>query len=177
MSQIMLVVLAVLVALLLSGGLSDLVIKPLVGRLRPSLDPSVCGTLHLVDGTTGTGFSFFSSHAANYMALAVLMSWVVKSRQLTIGLVLWALLVAWTRLYLGVHWPSDVAVGLIWGAAAGTIAYALYLKLYYKISPRLHFISTQYTSSGYAHSDVDMVLVILVLTLLYCVVSATTAPF
>ena len=71
----------------------------------------------------------------------------------------------WTRLYLGAHYMSDIVVGIVWGTISAIIAFFIYKKLYFKISPRLHFISSEYTRSGYSLSDIDMVLNVLVLTI------------
>lgn len=67
---------------------------------------------------------------------------------------------------------SDIVVGILWGAASAFVAYLVYRKLYFKVSPRLHYISSQYTRSGYSLSDIDMVLNVLVLTIVVVVIMA-----
>ena len=98
-------------------------IKHSVQRPRPSHDPVLSEQVHLVakpDGTLYKGgpYGFPSSHAANSMALAL---WVIlylgeKRKWLIIGMLSWVLLVSYSRIYLGVHYPSDLIVGWTLGA-------------------------------------------------------------
>ena len=177
MAQILLVVGSVLCCYFLSGGIDDMLVKPLVGRLRPCNDPTIADQLSLVSGTLHSDFSFFSAHSANTMAVAVFFCLLVRDRLLSITLVCWSLLNAWTRLYLGVHFPSDVVVGLFEGALASFIVYLAYWKIYFKISPRLNYISTQYTSTGYSRVDIDVVMQLLVLTVAVAVIIAMANVF
>ena len=70
MVQIGLVVGCVLLGVFFSGGLNDIVIKPLVARPRPCGDPLMKYSVDVVNNYRASGFSFFSSHAANTMAIA-----------------------------------------------------------------------------------------------------------
>lgn len=171
MPQIGLVVGCVVLCVLLCGGVDDAVIKPAVGRLRPCNDPLVKGALQLI-GSGPLDCSFFSAHAANTMSIAVFFIMLVRNRLLSWVLLIWSLLNAWTRLYLGYHYPSDVLVGLLYGAAAGGIVYLLFRKLYFKISPRLHYISSQYTRTGYSIVDIDVVIAVVALTIAIAIIVA-----
>ena len=91
---------------------------------------------------------------------------------MTITMVTWSLFNCWTRLYLGVHYPSDILCGLLLGAVVGFLVYIFYYKMYYKISPKIKYISNQYTSTGYDYADLDMCLCILMFTLVYVFVRA-----
>lgn len=176
-SQIMLVVAASGLCILFSSLVAEGVVKPYVARLRPSLDPSVCNMLHLAKGYTASGYSFFSAHAANTFSIAVFFSLLVRSRVFTIFIMAWSLLNAWTRLYLGVHYPSDVIVGLAYGAFVGIMVYLIFMKLYMIVTDKLHFISSQYTRTGYGFSDIDIVHNVLLLTIVYAVIHAAVSAF
>lgn len=164
MAQIGLVVLSVMVCLLLSDGMADGIAKPLTMRLRPINDPEVRPLLTLVAGVANRNYSFFSAHAANTMAICVFFSLLIRHTTITIALTLWSLTNCWTRIYLGLHYPSDIFVGLVWGALAGTGTYYVYRHFYRKLSAKLHFISSQYTRTGYALSDVNLIANVLLLT-------------
>ena len=97
-------------------------------------------------------------------------SLLMRQRLMTVFLVCWSLINCWTRLYLGVHYPSDILVGLAWGVVVGIAMYFLFLKVYFKISPKLNYVSSHYTSTGYSHDDIDIVLFVMCLVLAYVVV-------
>ncbi len=95
-------------------GLGSQVLKPLFHRLRPNavLPP---GTFFQLDSASSG--SLPSLHAANAMLIALLASAVFpKLRAPFLGL---AVLVSLSRLGVGVHWPSDILLGALWGAGVG----------------------------------------------------------
>ena len=172
MSQIGLVVLMAILCIFFSDGLVDGIIKPLVARWRPSNDPVIKYTIEVVNNMRLKDFSFCSAHAANTMSLAVFFSLLIRSRLMTFTLVFWSLLNCWTRLYLGVHYPSDILCGLVLGVVVGILVYLLYYRLYYKISPKIKYIPNQYTSTGYAHDDLDFVMGVIMFILVYVLLRA-----
>lgn len=176
-SYILLIMASVGLCLLASGGLSDLLVKDCVGRLRPVNEPSLFGLVDVVRGYKADGYSFYSSHASNTMAIAVFFFMLVRSRILGISLILWSLTNGWTRLYLGVHYPSDVFVGLLWGVISGVLSYSLFMFVYRRISPKLHYVSSQYTRTGYSLTDIDVVLNVLMLTLAYVMIRTVIIAF
>lgn len=169
MGQIALVVGSAIFCVLFADGLVDGIIKQLAERWRPSNDPTFKYMVQVVDDIRLKGYSFCSAHAANTMSLAVFFSLLIRSKLLTITLVIWSLINCWTRLYLGVHYPSDILCGMIIGIIVGILVYLLYYKIYRRISPKINYISNQYTSTGYDHDDIDKAMVILMLTLVYVV--------
>lgn len=169
MGQIALVVGSAIFCVLFADGLVDGIIKQLAERWRPSNDPTFKYMVQVVDDIRLKGYSFCSAHAANTMSLAVFFSLLIRSKMLTITLVIWSLINCWTRLYLGVHYPSDILCGMIIGIIVGILVHLLYYKIYLRISPKINYISNQYTSTGYDHDDIDKAMVILMLTLVYVV--------
>ncbi|MBO7456815.1 MAG: phosphatase PAP2 family protein [Paludibacteraceae bacterium] len=119
-------VLLILVGFGIAVGLSDFVcsgvLKPFVCRLRPTHDPAL-DPLHLVNGYVGGRYGFCSSHAANTMAVGLLFSLLYKDARATVSLMTWVALVCYSRMYLGVHYPSDIICGLAVGALWAALVY------------------------------------------------------
>lgn len=172
MMQIGLVVGSALLCILFADGFADGIIKPLAERWRPSNDPLVKYSVQVVDNLRMKDYSFCSAHAANTMSIAVFFSLLVRSRMLTITMIVWSLVNCWTRLYLGVHYPLDIATGLLLGSVVGFLVYLLYHRMYRRISPEIKYISNQYTSTGYDHDDIDMIMTVLMLVLVYVEIRA-----
>lgn len=170
MHQIVLIIVCAALCVLLADGLADVILKPLVARWRPTWDPTCKYEMDVVDNIRGESFyGFVSAHAANTFSIAVFFCLLVRNRLLSIFLITWSLLNCWTRMYLGLHYPSDILAGLLVGALIGILMYFVYRYIYNKISPNLNYISSQYTSTGYSLEDINVVETILVATFCYAI--------
>ncbi len=114
---------------LLAGAVDDGIVKPLVARWRPTHDPEIGSLVDVVNGYRGGKYGFFSAHAANTFSIAIFFSLLIRQRMLTFFLVGWSLTNCYTRLYLGVHYPGDITVGLIWGGFVGWFVHMLYCRI------------------------------------------------
>jgi undecaprenyl-diphosphatase len=139
-----LLVLAMLaLAVVFADQVSSGLIKHLVERLRPTHDPSLESMVHVINGYRGGMYGFVSSHAANYCALAMLISLVMRHRLVTISMFTWTLLQCYSRMYLGVHYPGDIIGGLAVGLLAGWLVW----QLMRWIERRWHLPRGHYTRS------------------------------
>ena len=161
MTQIMLALGGAVLCILVADGVTDGIVKPLVGRLRPCNEPSLRYIIDTVPGVFDKNFSFFSAHAANICSLATFFSFLIRDWRLIVGLALWATVSCYTRLYLGMHYPSDILVGILFGGLVGYLSYRAYLYFYTMVTPHATYVSTQYTSTGYNLNDVDIILAVL----------------
>ena len=113
-------------------------IKPLVGRIRPSHDAQVMNLLSYVDNYHGGRFGFPSNHASNGFAVAMFLTLLYRSRIVALSTFLWACGSCYSRMYMGVHFPSDILVGAILGTLFALAVYCTYKECYnylYKKTP------------------------------------------
>lgn len=107
----------VVLLIVLCDQLSVHLFKEVFQRLRPCHDPELVGMVRLVKSHCGGQYGFVSSHATNTFGLAVFIGNLLKPkvRWLFPALLLWATLVSYSRIWLGVHYPMDVVGGALLG--------------------------------------------------------------
>ncbi|MBN1952030.1 MAG: phosphatase PAP2 family protein [Bacteroidales bacterium] len=120
--------LAILLALVVTDLLAVHAFKEVVERLRPSHNPEFVNSIHLVRDYHGGNFGFVSNHSANSFCLATLLSLIFRNPYFTPGIFLWAALVSYSRIYLGVHYPADIFGGAILGAGIASLFYFVLMK-------------------------------------------------
>ncbi|MDB4293601.1 phosphatase PAP2 family protein [Maribacter sp.] len=124
----LLLLIAVALMITATNGLADF-FKYGVQRLRPCFDPDLSDAFRLVKSHCGGKYGYFSAHAANTSAVAMFFLMLLKSKFRFIGIFLmaWAFLVAYSRIYIGVHFPLDVLSGIGIGLIFGWIFAKLYI--------------------------------------------------
>jgi undecaprenyl-diphosphatase len=110
--------------------ISSGIIKPAVQRVRPCNDTG--GNLHIIKRVNcGSGYSFPSSHATNHFALGIFffLIFFFINKYLASLFILWAFLISFAQIYVGVHYPLDVFSGAILGSLTGFSIYKIYKNL------------------------------------------------
>lgn len=116
--------------ILLADQAASGLLKPLVARPRPCHEPVLEAVVHLVRGKCGGPYGFASSHAANFFAMAVLFAQFLRLPYWgRFGALFLASMVAYSRIYLGVHYPGDVVVGAMLGLVSAIVVIWLGRKM------------------------------------------------
>ncbi len=131
--QALLISLFAVLVFALCDQVSSGLIKPFFERLRPTHHPDFKDLVDIVNGHRGGGFSFISGHATNSFGFAVFLSLVFKNRWVTLVALVWATLISYSRIYLGMHFISDVVGGIIVGTLIAIILYAVLIPLRKKL--------------------------------------------
>lgn len=163
------IVLAFALCILLADQVASTIFKPMVARWRPTNNPEFMYMVDVVRGYRGGNYGFFSSHAANTMAIATFIALLTKSRSVACWVYSWAILNCWTRVYLGVHYIGDLTVGCIWGAFVGWGIHRLIIKKWQELNLQngSMFASSCTTSTGYTHRSLHIFIASLLITYLY----------
>ena len=126
----LLILLCIAITIALTDQLCASVIRPAVGRLRPSHpDNPISPLITLVNGYHGGKYGFPSCHAANSAALTAFVACLFRSWKLTVAMIVWTLAISYSRAYLGVHYPTDLLGGWLAGSLIGYGMWRLYRKI------------------------------------------------
>jgi len=125
----MLVLGAIVLVLLLSNLVSATFFKPVFQRYRPSHHPDYKELVNIINDFRGGDYGFISGHATNSFGLAFFFSLLFKNRFVTISMMLWAAINSYSRVYLGVHFISDIVAGFIMGTLIGLLVYEIYIRI------------------------------------------------
>jgi len=128
------IVIAIVIMIFLSDQGANLV-KKNVQRYRPSHNIEIGQKVHTVDGYRGGQFGFVSSHASNVFALATLLCLLFSSysRLIKGSFFIWASVICYSRIYLGVHYPLDILGGALLGVTIACIVFMI-LRKFHNIS-------------------------------------------
>lgn len=122
-------VLLVAATMTLSDTMSSKIIKPSVERVRPCNDLQIQDDI-ILRARCGRGYSFTSSHATNHFSLATILFLLLGPAFKWRGLLfLWAGLIAFSQVYVGVHYPADILVGALLGIILAYSAFWLFEKI------------------------------------------------
>lgn len=119
------VIIGLAIVITLCDQLTSGIIKNLTERLRPTHHPSYFNIVNYCFDYRGGRYGFASSHATNAFGSAVFLSLAFKNRLYTYVIFTWAVITAYTRIYLGVHFIADIVVGIIIGLIIGNVVYKL----------------------------------------------------
>ncbi len=107
------------------------IFKDSIQRLRPCYNESIIDSLRLVKENCGGKYGFFSAHASNSFSLAIFFGllFINRIRYIIMITVVYASLISYSRIYLGVHYPIDIIFGSFFGIFVGFVMYSfVYLK-------------------------------------------------
>ncbi|MDR3308807.1 MAG: phosphatase PAP2 family protein [Tannerella sp.] len=164
--EIVLLMLAIALAATLCDQFASSLCKPLFTRFRPTHHPDVMNDVITVFGYRGGRYGFISSHAANAFGFVTLTSLIFRYRAYTLWMFVWASITAYSRIYLGVHFITDIIPGILAGLLFGYLVYRLYIIVSRKFS--------QPSSHQFLHSRLNYVLYALLATVIVIAVISIT---
>lgn len=108
---------------------SSSMLRPILCRPRPAnAESPIVSLVHIVDGYRGGHYGFPSSHAANCWGAAFFVYYVFRRHVLSLVFALWAFVMCWSRVYLGVHYVGDILFGTLIGFICASIIYYVFQK-------------------------------------------------
>ncbi|NLA25530.1 MAG: phosphatase PAP2 family protein [Bacteroidales bacterium] len=141
-NKIWIFVIALALCFLLTEQVCNL-IKHSVQRYRPSHNLEISFLAHNLNDYKGGLYGFPSAHAANSFGLAVLSILLIRRKTFTVFILIWATLVSYSRIYLGVHYPSDILAGIL---LACILAFGVFYLLKLILKRRKISINFQHTN-------------------------------
>ncbi|MDR2384076.1 MAG: phosphatase PAP2 family protein [Tannerella sp.] len=137
--------------------------KPFFHRLRPTYHPQFMNQVQTVFDYRGGKYGFISSHAANAFGFVTLTAFIFRYKIYTFTIFLWALINSYSRIYLGVHFISDIVGGMLAGIFFGWAVYQVYIFM----NNKLTFKKRKNTYSSYPKKNINIILYTFALTIIF----------
>ena len=136
-SRLWLVIIFIALLVTFTDQVSVQVFKNIFHRLRPCHNPELEGLVRILNGHCGGKYGFISSHACNMAGIALFSGLMLRKRfkWLLPSLIVWSILIGYSRIYLGVHYPADVVVGFFVGGIIGFLVYSFFNYVNGKLKP------------------------------------------
>ena len=126
-------ILGIILVIGFADHISVQILRPFFQRMRPgNLDNPICSDIYVFAGRRGGPYGFPSAHAANTFGLAFFFMWTLRNKWVTLITMLWAVIICYTRIYLGKHYPGDLLFGATVGFTGATTIY-LIMKYVFKL--------------------------------------------
>ena len=128
--KVLLWILFAILTIALTDQISSHILKPFFARLRPCADPNFSPQIRLLLNHCSGGFSFTSSHACNHFGVAIFIitSLATYLNNWKYLFIIWAAIICFAQVYVGVHYPLDILCGGLLGALIGKFTGKFYLK-------------------------------------------------
>ena len=130
--EIVCVLVAVIFVVLFADQISSGFFKPFFHRFRPTHHPDFMDQVKIVFNYRAGPYGFISSHAANSFGFATFCALIFRNKLFTFTIFLFAFLNAYSRIYIGVHFISDIIVGALVGMLIGGSIYLIYNQIRHK---------------------------------------------
>lgn len=177
--EALLIIAAIALVFTLCDQFSSGLCKPFFARLRPTHHPNFMNDVITVFDYRGSQYGFISSHAANGFGFVTLTSLIFRNKLYSIMLFLWAITSAYSRIYLGVHFISDIIPGIITGLLGGLIVFKLFIFVHKKLFVGKNGKNgkTSFTESPYPHNGLTVILSLLIATVIMMAITGSLYAF
>lgn len=165
--EALLTTLAVVLVFTLCDQISSSFFKVFFQRLRPSHHPDFKDIIDTVRDYRSGGFSFISGHATNSFGIAFFLIRLYASRWLSIPVLTWASLNSYSRIYLGLHFISDILAGILVGSLLGLLVFAVYTFIRKRY---LHNEESERSTSPYSLEKTKAVGITIAVYLLFVII-------
>jgi len=183
--EILLILVVIVLVITLCDRFASGFCKPFFARFRPTHHPDFMNDVKTVFDYRGGRFGFISSHAANGFGFAMVTSLIFRNKIYSFSLFLWATVSAYSRIYLGVHFISDIIPGILVGLFFGWVGYQLFVIIHKKSFTRLNPNAALVTPDSdvpeqktrYVYKGLPLVLSVLLATVVLIAIWATASKY